>query len=39
MRTNVMIGTFCICHNLTLLHDDQDFTPLVKHLKLKVIKL
>jgi predicted nucleic acid-binding protein len=36
---DVMIGTFCIHHNLTLLHDDQDFVPLVKHLKLKVIKI
>ncbi len=36
---DVIIGTFCIHHNLTLLHDDQDFVPLVKHLKLKVIKL
>ena len=35
---DVMIGTFCIHHNLTLLHDDQDFGPLVKHLKLKTIK-
>jgi predicted nucleic acid-binding protein len=36
---DVMIGTFCIHHNLSLLHDDQDFDPLVKHLKLKAIKL
>lgn len=36
---DVIIGTFCIHHNLTLLHDDQDFAPLVKHLKLKVIKI
>jgi predicted nucleic acid-binding protein len=36
---DVIIGTFCIHHNLTLLHDDQNFVPLVKHLKLKVIKL
>ena len=36
---DVMIGTFCIYHNLSLLHDDQDFGPLVKHLKLKTIQL
>ena len=36
---NVMIGTFCIHHDISLLHDDQDFDPLVKHLKLKAIKL
>ena len=36
---DVMIGTFCIHHNLSLLHDDQDFDPLAKHLKLKEIKL
>lgn len=36
---DVMIGTFCIHHNMSLLHDDQDFDPLVKHLKLKVVKL
>jgi predicted nucleic acid-binding protein len=35
---DVMIGTFCIHHGITLLHDDQDFAPLVKHLKLKTIK-
>jgi hypothetical protein len=35
---DVMIGTFCIHHNISLLHDDQDFDPLVKHLKLKEIK-
>ena len=35
---DVMIGTFCIHHNISLLHDDQDFDPLTKHLKLKAIK-
>ena len=34
---DVIIGTFCIHHNLTLLHDDQDFFPLVQHLNLKTI--
>ena len=35
---DVIIGTFCIHHNLALLHDDQDFDPLVKHLKLKAVQ-
>ena len=35
---DVIIGTFCIHHNISLLHDDQDFEPLTKHLKLNVIK-
>jgi len=36
---DVIIGTFCIHHNISLLHDDQDFDPLTKHLKLDAIKL
>ena len=36
---DVMIGTFCIENNFTLLHNDKDFTPLEKHLKLKVMKV
>jgi len=36
-KIDVMIGTFCIHHKLSLLHDDQDFDPLVEHLKLKTI--
>ena len=36
---DVMIGTFCIHNQLTLLHDDRDFDPLVKHLGLEVISL
>jgi len=36
---DVMIGTFCIHHNISILHDDQDFDPLEKHLKLNAIKL
>jgi predicted nucleic acid-binding protein len=36
--TDVIIGTFCIHHGLALLHDDADFFPLTKYLKLKVIK-
>jgi hypothetical protein len=36
---DVMIGTFCIHNNFFLLHDDKDFDPLEKHLKLKVMKI
>ena len=36
---DVMIGTFCIENNFTLLHNDKDFNPLEKHLKLKVMKV
>ena len=32
---DIMIGTFCVHHNISLLHDDQDFSPLTKHLGLK----
>ena len=35
---DVIIGTFCIHHNISLLHDDQDFAPLTNHLKLKAVK-
>jgi len=35
---DVIIGTFCIHHNLSLLHDDQDFEPLIKHLGLNTVK-
>lgn len=35
---DVMIGTFCVHHDISLLHDDRDFDPLVKHLKLKTPK-
>ncbi len=34
---DVIIGTFCINQNITLLHDDKDFEPMVKHLGLKSI--
>ncbi len=36
---NVMIGTFCINHQIPLLHDDRDFDPLEKYLKLKTVKI
>jgi len=35
---DVIIGTFCIHHNIPLLHDDQDFDPLTKHLGLQAEK-
>jgi predicted nucleic acid-binding protein len=36
---DVIIGIFCIHHNISLLHDDVDFQPLVECLKLNAIKL
>ena len=35
---DVMIGTFCIHYQLPLLHDDRDFDPMVKFLRLIVIQ-
>jgi predicted nucleic acid-binding protein len=35
---DVMIATFCIHNGISLLHDDQDFDPLVKYLKLDAVK-
>ena len=35
---DVIIGTFCIHYNISLLHDDQDFIPLTKHLGLDIVK-
>jgi predicted nucleic acid-binding protein len=35
---DVMIGTFCIHNHLFLLHDDKDFEPMERLLKLKTIK-
>jgi len=34
---DIIIGTFCIENGHTLLHDDKDFEPLVRHLELKVV--
>ncbi len=34
---DVIIGTFCILNDLSLLHDDRDFTPMADHLSLKVL--
>lgn len=36
---DVMIGTFCIHHHFALLHDDRDFAPMEKRLKLKKVPL
>lgn len=36
---DVMIGTFCIHHHFSLLHDDSDFDSLEKYLKLKTIRI
>jgi predicted nucleic acid-binding protein len=35
----VMIGTFCIHYHFSLLHDDRDFAPMERYLKLKTIKI
>ena len=34
---DVIIGTFCIHHQLALLHDDRDFDPMVQFLGLETI--
>ena len=34
---DVMIGTFCIHYQCSLLHDDRDFDPMEKYLHLKMI--
>lgn len=34
---DLIIGTFCIEHGHTLLHNDRDFRPMETHLGLKVI--
>jgi hypothetical protein len=34
---DVLIGTFCIYHQLPLLHDDRDFDPMIKFLGLKIL--
>ena len=36
---DIIIGTFCIHNQLTLLHCDRDFNPLVKFLGLKIIEI
>jgi predicted nucleic acid-binding protein len=34
---DLIIGTFCIVHRHSLLHDDRDFAPMEEHLGLKVV--
>jgi len=36
---DVIIGTFCLHHNFTLLHDDHDFDPLEKHFRVRTVKI
>ena len=36
---DVIIGTFCIHHKISLLHKDLDFLPIIEYLKLDAIKL
>ncbi|MFZ4619819.1 MAG: type II toxin-antitoxin system VapC family toxin [Bacteroidota bacterium] len=35
---DIVIATFCIEHDFTLLHNDKDFIPCEKHLHLKTCK-
>ena len=35
---DVIIGTFCIHNNIHLLHDDQDFHALTRHLGLSTVE-
>lgn len=34
---DIIIGTFCIEHRHSLLHDDRDFVPMERHLGLRVV--
>ncbi len=34
---DIIIGTFCINNELPLLHNDRDFSPLERHLGLKIV--
>jgi predicted nucleic acid-binding protein len=34
---DILIGTFCIHHRFSLLHDDRDFGPMEKYLKLNTV--
>ncbi len=34
---DMIIGTWCIAHNIPLLHNDRDFDPLTTHLGLPVV--
>jgi predicted nucleic acid-binding protein len=33
---DVLIGTYCIEHGHSLLHDDRDFAPIAEHLGLRL---
>jgi len=35
---DIIIGTFCISENLSLLHDDKDFEPMIKLLSLRSVQ-
>ncbi|MDB5393234.1 MAG: PilT protein [Rhodospirillales bacterium] len=34
---DIMIGTYCVEHRHSLLHDDRDFAPMAEHLGLRVV--
>jgi predicted nucleic acid-binding protein len=34
---DVMIGTYCIAHDLPLLYADRDFDPMVRYLGLRIV--
>lgn len=36
---DVIIGTFCLYYHFALLHDDRDFDPIEKYLKLETIQV
>ena len=36
---DIIIGTFCIHNQFTLLHSDRDFDPMVKYLGLEIIDI
>ncbi len=36
---DMIIGTWCIEHNVPLLHNDRDFDPLTTHLGLPVVEI
>ncbi len=36
---DVIIGSFCIHNNFSLLHEDRDFYPLEKYLNLKAVQI
>jgi predicted nucleic acid-binding protein len=38
-RIDVMIGTFCIHNQFSFIHNDRDFDPMEKLLKLKIVEI